>query len=105
VSPIPIDALAEQADRRKNRQKRPRRHPAVRIARNVAAVLLLVLAIVGSLIPILQGWMFLVAAIAVADFERKRVFNRWLLTQTFLRRVGGYKLYRRLHHRPRRKKE
>ena len=73
----------------------------VKIARNVAAVLLLILAAIGGLVPILQGWMFLVAAIAVMDFERKRIFNRWLLTQTFLRRLGGDRLYRRLHHRPR----
>jgi hypothetical protein len=86
-----------------HRKHKPKRHPAVKVARNVAAVLLLVLAVVGSLIPILQGWIFFVGAVAVADFERKRAFNRWLLTQTFLRRFGGYKLYRRLHHRPRKK--
>lgn len=74
---------------------------AAKVLRNIAAVLLLILAAIGGLLPFLQGWVFLVAAIAIMDFERKRIFNRWLLTQTFLRRIGGTRLYRRLHHRPR----
>lgn len=67
-----------------------------KVLRNIAAVLLLLLGIVGGFIPILQGWMFIIAAFAVADFERKHALMRWLLSRKLTKKVLGPKLIAKL---------
>jgi hypothetical protein len=47
--------------------------------RYTLAAILLVLAVVGALLPILQGWIFFLAAVAVLG--RKSRLSQWLMRQ------------------------
>lgn len=67
-----------------------------KVLRNIAAVLLLLVGVIGGFIPILQGWIFIVAAFAVADFERKHALMRWLLSRKLTKKVLGPKLIAKL---------
>lgn len=67
-----------------------------KVLRNIAAVILLLIGIVGGFIPILQGWVFVIAAFAVADFERKHALMRWFLSRKLTRKVLGPKLIAKL---------
>lgn len=78
------------------------RRRAIQIARNVAAVILLLLGVVGLFLPLLQGVALIVAAFFVADFRRKHVWRRWLLSRRWARRLGSDKLQRKLDERYRR---
>jgi uncharacterized membrane protein YbaN (DUF454 family) len=57
--------------------------------RTILGVLLLIMSVIGGLLPVLQGWMFFVAAIAVLGTDH--VIVRW-----GLRRIQRYAWGRRV---------
>ena len=71
----------------KKRLKHP--HPVLRIIRLAAGILLLVLGIIGGLLPIIQGWIFVLPALALlapeSRFIRKLIIR--LRTKLRLRRL------------------
>lgn len=73
-------------------QKRPNRHPVVRVLRNLGGVLLLLLGIVGLVLPVLQGVLFIVVGLALIDVPQKHAAHRWL------QRYRCYRLLARKHH-------
>ncbi len=72
---------------------------AVKIARNTAALILVALGIVGIFVPIMPQVLFFVAAVFIADLERKTAFVRWVLSRRWVRKIGGEKLHRMINRR------
>lgn len=62
--------------------------------RTVAGVILLILGVIGSLLPVLQGWMFFAAAVAVLGTDHaivqwaKRRLERYAWARRFMERLG-----------------
>lgn len=69
---------------------------AIKITRNILAILLAALGVVGVFVPIMPQILFFIAALLVADFERKHVVARWILSRRLVRKIGGERLHRRL---------
>ncbi len=67
------------------------RYPRTRTA---VGIFLLVMAVIGSLLPVLQGWMFFVAAVGVLGIEHPIIqwclngLRRFSLGRTALKRLG-----------------
>jgi hypothetical protein len=55
--------------------------------RTVLGILLLIMAVIGALLPILQGWMFFAAAVGVLGVDHPII--KWCRKQ--LQRVGIWK--------------
>ncbi len=62
--------------------------------RTVAGILLLILGVIGSLLPVLQGWMFFAAAVAVLGTDHAivqwgvRRLERYSWARRFLDKLG-----------------
>ncbi len=73
-------------------------HNVKRVLRNVTGFALILLGIVGLVLPILQGILFIVLGLGLIDILAKRRLHRWL--------SGKSRLYRWValqHHRAKRK--
>lgn len=57
-----------------------------RILRNAIGVLCIIVGIIGGLIPVLQGWMFILAGLLLIDWPGRK----WLLTK-----MRGTKMFHR----------
>jgi uncharacterized membrane protein YbaN (DUF454 family) len=64
----------------------------IRVLRNIAGVLLVLLGIVGLVLPILQGVLFLVLGLTLIDVPQKQAVHRWL------QRWRWYRWLARKHH-------
>jgi uncharacterized membrane protein YbaN (DUF454 family) len=58
-----------------------------RVLRNTAGLLLLLLGVVGLVLPVLQGVLFLVGGLALIDLPIKGKAHRWLMRFAFYRRI------------------
>ncbi len=72
---------------------------AIQWIRNVVAIALVICGLVGLALPIIPQIPFFVAAVLVADFERKRAVVRWICSRRWIRKIGGEKLHRLLNRR------
>jgi uncharacterized membrane protein YbaN (DUF454 family) len=59
-----------------------------RVLRNTAGLLLLLLGVVGLVLPVLQGVLFLVGGLALIDLPIKGKAHRWLMRFAFYRRIN-----------------
>src|SRR5262245_7131206 len=70
----------------KKRIKHP--HPVLRVTRLIVGILLILMGVIGSLLPILQGWMFLIPGLGLLAPESRRIRKLvvWLRARLRLRR-------------------
>jgi uncharacterized membrane protein YbaN (DUF454 family) len=59
-----------------------------RVLRNTAGLLLLLLGVVGLVLPVLQGVLFLVGGLALIDLPIKGRVHRWLMRFALYRRIN-----------------
>lgn len=63
--------------------------------RTIVGVLLLIMSVIGGLLPVLQGWMFFAAAIAVLGTDHVivrwglRRIQRWAWGRRIVAKLGG----------------
>lgn|GEM_PF-1063774 len=50
-----------------------------KIIRNIIAVILISIGIIGGVIPILQGWMFVLTGYIILDFKKKHIFENKII--------------------------
>jgi len=50
-----------------------------KIIRNIAAVLLILIGVIGGFIPILQGWIFVLTGYIILDFKKKKQYEEKVL--------------------------
>lgn len=75
-----------------------RPHPVTRVVRNVLGFGFVLLGIVGLVLPVLQGILFLVIGLSLIDVPQKHRLHRWLS-----RRLRAYRAVALAHHRVKRR--
>ena len=50
-----------------------------KILRNIIAVIFLIIGIIGGVIPILQGWVFVLTGFIILDFKKKSQYEEKIL--------------------------
>ncbi len=70
------------------------RHPVIRVLRNIAGFALVALGMVGLVLPVLQGILFIVIGLALIDLPIKHRIHHWLG-----RRYRCYRWIALRHHR------
>ncbi len=83
------------------------RHPVIRVLRNIAGFVLVVLGVVGLVTPILQGILFIVLGLALIDLPIKHRIHHWLGNRYRTYRwiaLKHHRLKRALAHRHRNRK-
>jgi uncharacterized membrane protein YbaN (DUF454 family) len=70
----------------KKRIKQP--HPVLRVIRLIVGILLVLAGLIGGLIPVLQGWMFLIPGLGLLAPESRHIRKLvvWLRARLRLRR-------------------
>lgn len=59
-----------------------------KIFRNILAIIFFILAIIGGLIPILQGWMFFLVGYILLDFKKKEEYEEKFLVFISKNKIG-----------------
>ena len=59
-----------------------------KIIRNIIAIILFIIGVAGSLIPIFQGWVFVLAGFIVLDFKRKKEYEKKIINIISKTRAG-----------------
>ena len=77
----------------KKRLARP--HPVLRVIRIVSGVLLLLCAVIGGLLPIIQGWIFVLPGLALLAPESRLVRKAIVKIRTRLR-LRRFRKWRRV---------
>jgi uncharacterized membrane protein YbaN (DUF454 family) len=72
--------------------KRPVPHPVLRVVRNVGGLLLVLFGLVGFVLPIIPGFVFVIAGLTLIDLPQKQAAHRWL------QRYRWYRWVARKHH-------
>ncbi len=59
-----------------------------KVIRNIIAIILIITGIIGSLIPIMQGWVFVLTGFIMLDFKKKDAYEEKIIKVMSKTRIG-----------------